>query len=65
IKLCDLSQAPLRACFDSDEKSFFYNFGIRANPLESLVNKYTVMVKYITVIADSYNQTQSVAGAHT
>ncbi len=64
IKLFDLSQAALRACFDDDEKSFFYNFGIRVNPVEPLANKYSVMVKYITIVADSYNPTATVAGAN-
>lgn len=64
IQLFDYSKAPLRACFDSDEKSLFYNFGIRVNPIESPPNKYSVMIKYITVIADSYNQPQTIAGAN-
>jgi ADP-heptose:LPS heptosyltransferase len=63
VKLFDCSGAPLRACFDSDEKSFFYNFGIRVNPVESLANKYSVMIKYITVIADSHPHPQALSGA--
>jgi hypothetical protein len=65
IKLFDFSKAPLRAYFESEEKSAFYNFGIRVNAVESLVNKYLVMVKYITVIADTYAQTQTPAKANS
>jgi len=59
LKLLQLSMAPVRVCFDSSEKSWFYNFGIRVNPVEPLANKYNVMVKYITVISDSHLQSAS------
>jgi ADP-heptose:LPS heptosyltransferase len=59
LKLLQLSRAPVRVCFDSSEKLWFYNFGIRVNPVEPLVNKYNAMVKYITVISDAHQQPAS------
>lgn len=46
-----LSGAPLRVSFDSNEKSPFYNFGIRVNKAETLTNKYNAIIKYITMIS--------------
>jgi len=53
IILFRLSGAPVKVCFDSSDKSAFFNFEIRVNPTESLANKYNTMIKYVTVIADS------------
>ncbi len=53
IALFKLSGAQIKVCFDSNEKSPFYNFEIRVNSAESLTNKYNAMIKYITMIAGS------------
>ncbi|MFQ5770098.1 MAG: glycosyltransferase family 9 protein [bacterium] len=50
IKLFQLSGAPLKVCFDSKEKSHFYNFRIRVSAGEELAKKYNAMIKYITVM---------------
>ncbi len=52
IKLFQLCGAPLKVCFYSRKKSSFYNFGIRVNAMEELANKYSAMVKYITVMGN-------------
>lgn len=58
-----LSGAPIKVCFDSKEKSPFYNFEIRVNPTESLANKYNAMIKYVTVIAGSEPPRESISDA--
>ena len=63
IALFRLSGAPIKVCFDSKDKSPFFNFEIRVNPAESLVNKYNAMIKYITVIAGTECAEQSVSDA--
>lgn len=55
VMLFEMSGAPIKACFDSPEKSQFYNFAIRVTAAESLANKYSAMIKYITVMAGSEN----------
>jgi len=62
IVLFKLSGAPIKVCFDSKEKSPFYNFEIRVHPAESLTNKYNAMIKYITVIAGTECPETSVSG---
>ncbi|MFQ5641690.1 MAG: hypothetical protein ACE5IR_27255 [bacterium] len=49
ITLFQLSKAPLKVCFFSANKNPFYNFTIRINPVESLLNKYSTMIKYISI----------------
>lgn len=60
IMLFQWSGAPLKVCLESKEKAPLYNFRIRVNTAESLEKKYNAMLKYITVMADSKKQKQSV-----
>lgn len=52
IALFNISNAPIRVCFNNNEKAPFHNVEIRVNQAESLTNKYNAMVKYITMISD-------------
>ncbi len=63
IILFKLSGAPIKVCFNSREKSPFFNFEIRVNPAESLTNKYNAMIKYITVMAGGEFPEQPISGA--
>lgn len=60
LTLMQLSNTQIRVCMDTPDKSPFYNIAIRVNPAETLVNKYSVMIKYINMIADS-NRVQTPA----
>jgi ADP-heptose:LPS heptosyltransferase len=60
IMLFQWSGAPLKVCLESKEKAPFYNFGIRVNNAEPLEKKYNAMLKYITVMADSKKQKETV-----
>jgi len=61
IVLFKLSNAPLRVCFDHQTKSPFYNLGIRVNAAETLKDKYSAMVKYITIVPGNSQKQQKVA----
>ncbi|NIR48362.1 glycosyltransferase family 9 protein [candidate division KSB1 bacterium] len=64
IKLFEFSDAKVKVCFDSPDKSPFYNFSIRVNPVESLENKYGAMIKYLVVISQSKIQKKAVEDTH-
>jgi hypothetical protein len=49
ILLFQHSNAPLKVCFDSREKSPFFNFSIRTNVGQPLHKKYDTMFQYITL----------------
>lgn len=49
ILLFQHSKAPLKVCFDSREKSPFFNFSIRTNVGQSLQKKYDSLFQYITL----------------
>jgi len=61
IVLFKLSNAPLRVCFDHQSKSPFYNLGIRVNAAETLKDKYSAMVKYITIVPGNSQKPQKAA----
>lgn len=63
IRLFQLSRAPLRACLFSGNKTAFYNFYIRINPLESLATKYDAMIKYITITGGAKERRKAVQNA--
>lgn len=53
ITIFQMSGAPIKVCIDSEDKSPFYNFGIRVTSTESLTDQYDILVKYITTLSGS------------
>ncbi|MCG8608139.1 hypothetical protein MJD09_24535 [bacterium] len=51
--LLRLSNAPLKICFQNQDKFSLCNFEIRTNALESIESKYQTMIKYVTAFANS------------
>ena len=60
-KLFSLSKAPLKVCFDSREKSGFYNFGIRVKTLDTLESKYNAIIKYVSAVPTQNHDSQTKA----
>ncbi|MFQ5601824.1 MAG: hypothetical protein ACE5HS_00995 [bacterium] len=63
FKLFEASNALVKVCLDSREKSYFYNFGIRVSAAEELTNKYNAMVKYITMFGSLSQPTENLKRA--
>jgi len=53
ITIFQMSGAPIKVCMDSENKSPFYNLGIRVTSTESLTDQYNILVKYVTTISGS------------
>ncbi|RMF60382.1 MAG: hypothetical protein D6743_15015 [Calditrichaeota bacterium] len=64
VVIFQLSRAPLRVCFDTREKSPFYNLGIRVNSADPLAHKYETMVKYVTLTRGKPRRKKSLQSAN-